>query len=201
MSDAFPPSTSSSHVSAMASLVRYPPEYFCSGAAGFRHVSTVLNDLALAASSVQTALPSAKSLPLTTGPQLNGQREGERRTLRRRGAQAPYSAMRDSRGYSTWRALIVRLSRPPNMLLADLSVLRIAYPLRPRSASWRRILVVAMKSMWATGRPCVSINSLQFTQATSRTKISNIFLLVSVLPAQKISVAETSTSRTNKIDD
>lgn len=88
----------------MAPVVRYPPEYFGSGAAGFRHVSTLLNDLALAASSIQAALPSAKPLPL---------RGSDGRTLpttRRRGAPTPYSAMRDSRGYSSWRAVIVCLS-------------------------------------------------------------------------------------------
>jgi len=149
MSDAFPPSTSGSHVNATASIVRYPPEYFGFGAAGFRHVSTVLDDLALAASSIQAALPSAKSLPLTTRPQVNGQLKSDRRTLpitRRGGPLAPYSAMRDSRGYSIWRAVIVCLYRPPNVLLAYSSLTRIAYLLRPRSASRRRILAVAMGS-------------------------------------------------------
>ncbi|KAI9467328.1 hypothetical protein BJY52DRAFT_1237844 [Lactarius psammicola] len=115
MSDAFPPSTAGSCVHATAPVVRYPPEYFGFGAAGFRHVSTVLDDLALAASSVQTALPSAKPLPLTTGPQLNGRLESNRRTLptrRRGGPLAPYSAMRDSRGYSIWRTVIDNIPSP-----------------------------------------------------------------------------------------
>jgi hypothetical protein len=149
MSDVFPLSTSSSFVNDTAPVVQYPPEYFGFGAAGFRHVSTVLNDLALAASSIQAALPSAKPLPLTTGPQLNAQRESDGRTLpttRRRDAPAPYSTMRDSRGYSIWRAVIVCLHRPPIVLLADLSLNRIAYLLRPRNASRRRMLVVAMGS-------------------------------------------------------
>ena len=172
MSGAFPPSTSGSCVNATAPVVRYPPEYFGFGAAGFRHVSTVLNDLALAASSIQAAPPPAKG---------------------RRGALAPYSATRDSRGYSIWRAVIVCLYRPLNVLLAYLSFTRTAYLLRLRSASRRRILVVAMGLMWATGRPGVSINFLRPTQATSRTKTSNTFPLVSAQPAQRISVAKTST--------
>ncbi|KAF8270935.1 hypothetical protein EI94DRAFT_647295 [Lactarius quietus] len=86
MSDAFPPSISGGYVNATAPFVRYPPEYFGSGAAGFCHVSTVLNDLALAASSS----PPAK---------------------RRRGAR-PYSAMRDSRGCNIWRAVINSIPSP-----------------------------------------------------------------------------------------
>lgn len=91
MSDAFPPSTSGSNVRATAPIVRYPPEYFAFGAAGFHHVSTVLNDLALAASSIQAAPPPAK---------------------RRRGAPSPHSSMRDSRGHSTWKALIDSIPSP-----------------------------------------------------------------------------------------
>ena len=172
MPGAFPPSTSGSYVNAPAPVVRYPPEYFGFGAAGFSHVSTVLNDLALAASSTQAAPPPTK---------------------RRRGALAPYGATRDSRGYSIWKAVMVCLYCPLNVLLAYSSFTSTTYLLRPRSASRQRILVVAMGLMWATGRPGVSINSLRPTQATSRTKTSNTFPLVSALPALRISVAETST--------
>src|SRR6266404_6995021 len=83
------------------------------------------------------------------------------------------------------------------MMYAHSSLNRVAYLLRPRSASRRRILVVAMGSMQGTGRPCASINSLRSTHATLRTKISNTFLLAFALPAQGILVAETSTSRTD----
>ncbi|KAH9008569.1 hypothetical protein EDB84DRAFT_1571948 [Lactarius hengduanensis] len=110
MSDAFSPSTSGSYVDATAPIVRYPPGYFGFGAAGFRHVSTVLDDLALAASSVREVLPSAN-----TGPQLNGQSKSGRRTApttRRGGPLAPYSAMRDSRGHSIWRAVINNIPSP-----------------------------------------------------------------------------------------
>lgn len=108
--DAFSPSTSGSYVDATAPIVRYPPGYFGFGAAGFRHVSTVLDDLALAASSVRAVLPSAN-----TGPQLNGQPKSGRRTApttRRGGPLAPYSVMRDSRGHSIWRAVINNIPSP-----------------------------------------------------------------------------------------
>ncbi|KAH9173345.1 hypothetical protein EDB89DRAFT_2068805 [Lactarius sanguifluus] len=110
MSDPFSLSASGSHVDATAPIVRYPPGYFGFGAAGFRHVSTVLDDLALAASSVPAVLPSAN-----TGPQLNGQPKSGRRTApttRRGGPLAPYSAMRDSRGHSIWRAVINNIPSP-----------------------------------------------------------------------------------------
>ncbi|KAH9002448.1 hypothetical protein EDB86DRAFT_2900092 [Lactarius hatsudake] len=110
MSDTFPPSTSGSYAGPTAPIVRYPPGYFCCGAAGFRHVSTVLDDLALAASSVQAVLPSA-----STGPHLNGKPKSGRKTApttRRRGPPAPYSVMRDSRGYSIWRAVINSIPSP-----------------------------------------------------------------------------------------
>ncbi|KAH9062280.1 hypothetical protein EDB87DRAFT_1608301 [Lactarius vividus] len=110
MSDAFPLSTSGSYVDATAPIVRYPPGYFGFGAAGFRHVSTVLDDLALAASPVRAVLPSAN-----TSPQLDGQPKSGRRTApttRRRGPLAPYSAMKDSRGYSIWRAVINNIPSP-----------------------------------------------------------------------------------------
>ncbi|KAI9447710.1 hypothetical protein H4582DRAFT_1895798 [Lactarius indigo] len=95
---------------ATAPAVRYPPGYFGFGAAGFRHVSTVLDDLALAASSVRAVPPSAN-----TGPQLNERPKSSRRTVptRRRGCPlAPYSATRDSRGYSIWRAVINSIPSP-----------------------------------------------------------------------------------------
>jgi hypothetical protein len=179
MSNALPPSTSGIYVNATAPIVRYPPEYFAFGAAGFYHVSTVLNDLALAASSIQAESPPAK---------------------RRRGAPAFCSSMKDSRGHSAWRALIVCLYRLLNVSFTYWSLNRTAYLLRPRNASPRRILVVAMGSMWASGQPGVSTNSLRPTHVASRTKTSNTFLLVSARPAQRISVAKTSTSRTDEIE-
>ena len=186
MSNGFPPSNSANFVNATTPIVRYPPEYFAFGAAGFRHVSTVLNDLALAASSIKVAPP----IEVTPPP-----------AKRRKASPTPYSATKDNRGYNIWRAVMVCLYRSPNVLLAYLSFTRITYLLRPRSVSQRRILVVAMGSMRATGRPDVSINSLRPTQRTSRTKTSNTFPLASALPAHKISVAETSTSINDKIED
>jgi hypothetical protein len=180
MSDAFPPSTSGSNVRATAPIVRYPPEYFAFGAAGFHHVSTVLNDLALAASSIQAAPPPAK---------------------RRRGAPSPHSSMRDSRGHSTWKALIVCLYHLLDVSFTDRSLTRIAYLLHPKSASRRHILVVAMGPMWASGQPGVSTSSLRPTRVTSRTKTSNTSPSASALPAQRIWAAKTSTSRTDKIED
>ena len=180
MSDAFPPSTRT-YVNATAPIVQYPPEFFNYGAAGFHHVLAVLNDLALAASSVQAAPPPTKK--------------------RRRGAPAPYSSTKDSRGHNIWRAVMVCLRLPfLIMLLAYSSLTRIAYLLRPGNASLRRILVVAIISIWTTGRPCVSINSLRPTRVTSRTKTFNTFPLVSALRAQRISGAKMSTSRADKIE-
>lgn len=181
MSGAFPPSSSGSiNAHATAPIVQYPPEFFSYGAAGFHHVLAVLNDLALAASSIQTTPPPTK---------------------RRRGASAPYSSTKDSRGHNIWRAVIVRLYLPSSVLLAHSSLTRIAYLLRPGNASRRRIRVVAIISNWTTGQPCVNINSLRLTHVTSRTKTSNTFPLVSALRAQRISVAKMSTSRTDKIED
>jgi hypothetical protein len=108
MPKAIPSSNSCGCVDIRAPILQYPPGYFNVGAAGFRSVLDVADDLAQAASSVQ---PDPLLTKLTAGTPLGGEhrRPGKMLPVARQNA-APYVVPRRLEGtcaYNNRRGVMV----------------------------------------------------------------------------------------------